>query len=582
MLGAEGHSRFQQRNPRASLRELKFAEFSDMVKDLFLKCRNVIVDRVKFFTRRQKPNESLELFHGVLSGLAAKCQLAQLEKELVRDVFISNIHVVELQQKFCKKLIAPDRMLALAIEYERGIEDQKSLTSCSLGLALPTLGTQPPADSAVSKPTSDAVCAVQTHAPNRGGPSRSASSFSSRGQPCRNCDGPFNPGHQTSCPAKSVQCRNCHKKGHFARVCRSAPASDSRPPSQPVRIVPPRTPAEKNNTKRMRFVHHSPAEEDDEIFADEDWSEQVVAKVTRSSTEDGEIVGGGSDVALLSDSSLDDYRILGIQPVSASKNKRYLIDLIVGSVSGQAMIDSGSPISFVDFPTATAILEARQGVLRTLPSSQGPQYNDFNGNEVLRMGVLTTTLQCGSWSLPLAEIHVLQPQATPCLLLGADLMPLVGLGVTQRAPPTASSTPSAGRLPVHVVHAQSHLQSQCRAWAQSKFPALFTRTDRTKSKTPFVPTQQKGRRVPVAFQSRVEADIHRLIAEGHIQKLRSCTDDQFISPIVITVKRDDSLKLALDSKQLNLMVCKNKYQMPNIAWAHYHRPQSRPGVFYGS
>ncbi len=223
MLGAEGQSLFQQRHPHASLRELKFSEFWDMVEDLFLKCRNVVVDRVKFFTRRQKPKESFELFHGVLSGLAAKCQLAQLEKELVRDVFISNNHVVELQQKFCKKLIDPDRVLDLAIENERGIEDQKSLSSCSLGLALPTIGSHPPTEPPASKSTPEAVCAVQSNVHCRVGPSRSASSFSSRGQPCRNCGGPFNPGHQTSCPAKSVQCRNCNKKGHFARVCRSAP-----------------------------------------------------------------------------------------------------------------------------------------------------------------------------------------------------------------------------------------------------------------------------------------------------------------------------------------------------------------------
>ena len=143
MLGVEGQSHFQQRHLHAALRELKSAEFWDMVEDLFLKCRNVIVDRVKFFTRRQKPNESLELFHGVLSGLAAKCQ-----------------------QKFCKKLIDPDRVLALAIEYERGIEDQKSLSSCSLGLALPTIGSNPPTERRSLRPRrcalSNRMCTVES------------------------------------------------------------------------------------------------------------------------------------------------------------------------------------------------------------------------------------------------------------------------------------------------------------------------------------------------------------------------------------------------------------------------------------
>ncbi len=70
--------------------------------------------------------------------------------------------------------------------------------------------------------------------------------------------------------------------------------------------------------------------------------------------------------------------------------------------------------------------------------------------------------------------------------------------------------------------------------------------------------------MPVALQSRVKTELKRLIAERHVQKLRSCTDDQLISPIVITVKRAGSLKLAMDSKMLNTMVSKNKYQMPNI------------------
>ena len=60
------------------------------------------------------------------------------------------------------------------------------------------------------------------------------------------------------------------------------------------------------------------------------------------------------------------------------------------------------------------------------------------------------------------------------------------------------------------------------------------------------------------------AERERLIAEGHVERLQNCTDDQFVSPIVITVKRDGSIKLALDSKELNKMESKNKNQMPNI------------------
>ena len=46
--------------------------------------------------------------------------------------------------------------------------------------------------------------------------------------------------------------------------------------------------------------------------------------------------------------------------------------------------------------------------------------------------------------------------------------------------------------------------------------------------------------------------------------MEECSDEYFVSPIVITVKKDGSVKLALESRELNKQVHKNKYQMPNI------------------
>ena len=47
-------------------------------------------------------------------------------------------------------------------------------------------------------------------------------------------------------------------------------------------------------------------------------------------------------------------------------------------------------------------------------------------------------------------------------------------------------------------------------------------------------------------------------------KLNKCDEDCFISPIVITRKKDGSIKLAFDSKLLNNQIFKNNQQMPNI------------------
>ena len=61
------------------------------------------------------------------------------------------------------------------------------------------------------------------------------------------------------------------------------------------------------------------------------------------------------------------------------------------------------------------------------------------------------------------------------------------------------------------------------------------------------------------MQEDVAKKIEKLTQEHYLEKL-----DQSISPIVVTVKRDKSVKLALDSKLLNKAVHKNKYRMPNF------------------
>ena len=73
----------------------------------------------------------------------------------------------------------------------------------------------------------------------------------------------------------------------------------------------------------------------------------------------------------------------------------------------------------------------------------------------------------------------------------------------------------------------------------------------------FLPIQQKGRRVPITLQENAYGEIDKLIKQGHIEKLEDCSDKFFVSPIVFTVKKDGSVKLALDARELNKQVHKN-------------------------
>ena len=51
------------------------------------------------------------------------------------------------------------------------------------------------------------------------------------------------------------------------------------------------------------------------------------------------------------------------------------------------------------------------------------------------------------------------------------------------------------------------------------------------------PIQQKRRPVPIHFQNTVKIELEKLIEKGHLEKADKTTENCFISPAVITIKR---------------------------------------------
>ena len=80
----------------------------------------------------------------------------------------------------------------------------------------------------------------------------------------------------------------------------------------------------------------------------------------------------------------------------------------------------------------------------------------------------------------------------------------------------------------------------------------------------FVHYNRKGEGSQYTSRKKYMKKMEKLLKEGHIKRLDKCTSDSFIAPIVITVKKDDCIKLALDAKPINRQLFKNKYQMPNV------------------
>ena len=78
------------------------------------------------------------------------------------------------------------------------------------------------------------------------------------------------------------------------------------------------------------------------------------------------------------------------------------------------------------------------------------------------------------------------------------------------------------------------------------------------------PIQQKGRPGPIHFQKTVKKELEKLIESGHLEKADNTTENCFVSPAVIAIKKDKSVKIALDSRKLNEACVKRKAAMPNM------------------
>ena len=143
-------------------------------------------------------------------------------------------------------------------------------------------------------------------------------------------------------------------------------------------------------------------------------------------------------------------------------------------------------------------------------------------------------------------------------LLGRDILQKLGIELTFK---------TSGEK----IHNINSLQNNIAKWIFQKYPQLCTRIEKSKNHiakstfhNTFHLTQHKGRRVLLHFIDKVEKELNKLIEDKQIIKLDKCSEEYFISPVLITVKHDKSIEIALDSNKLNDVIHKNKYQMQSI------------------
>ena len=155
------------------------------------------------------------------------------------------------------------------------------------------------------------------------------------------------------------------------------------------------------------------------------------------------------------------------------------------------------------------------------------QFRDYGKNPLRFLGKMQVTLYS-------SVIGGCRPS-----IIGRDLMPALGLMLVK-----APSMQGVHSIKSHGSTAET--DDDLNDWQKhfsKQFHHLFRRVGRIRNykvQAEFfrnlVPIQQKGRRVSITLQEKVDKEIETLLEQGHIQKLEECSDKYFVSPIVITVK----------------------------------------------
>ena len=139
-LGERGQDELHNRKPHLDLAATRYPRVLDEFESVFKKERNETFETYQLLSRKQREGETLEEFHSVLSGLAARCALGALERRILRDVFIVNMSNKEALTELCRSTKTPDEVYRVALSYERGYKCAKMYKVIGGGLTAAPAG----------------------------------------------------------------------------------------------------------------------------------------------------------------------------------------------------------------------------------------------------------------------------------------------------------------------------------------------------------------------------------------------------------------------------------------------------------
>ena len=199
---------------------------------------------------------------------------------------------------------------------------------------------------------------------------------------------------------------------------------------------------------------------------------------------------------------------------------------------------------------------------RDIQPLQG-RYQDVNKNEIKFLGRIWAKIEYNGKT---TKLSILITQRN-------DITPLLGVNWLKQLPITINK----------ILLDEKTSQSED---IHTNFNELFETNHTIKNteikiqiKPGSYPIQQKARAIPYHLQD-VKNELDRLVKSGHLERLETIEEDCFVSPVVITVKKDKTVKVALVARKLNESCVKKgrtcqtwKTTKPNIHRTIKKRPQ---------
>lgn len=178
-----------------------YDEAIKVLEKIYVKPKNLIFARHLLASRKQHTEENIEKYFQTLKQLSKDCDFTAVDAETnrndnIRDAFISGISSTKIRQRLLENLtMTLDEAYNQALSLEAAEINSQSFNTLSVNAIQST---------SIEQNQEDKVAAASNNF---------------RRRKCFFCGGQVHS--RKICPALNEICQACHKKGHYAKVCRS-------------------------------------------------------------------------------------------------------------------------------------------------------------------------------------------------------------------------------------------------------------------------------------------------------------------------------------------------------------------------